>query len=66
MSVNEVVAAMHAVESIDSSKPVMLPGEIEQRVMADRLQKGIPVANSLVQQLRDLAHTLKVPFLMSD
>lgn len=66
MSVNEVVAAMHAVESIDSSKPVMLPGEIEQRVMADRLQKGIPIANSLVQQLRDLAHTLKVPFLMSD
>jgi LDH2 family malate/lactate/ureidoglycolate dehydrogenase len=59
-SVQEVVDSLHATDPIDSDRSVMLPGEIEQHVMRERQQKGIPLADALVDQIEQLAKTLNV------
>jgi LDH2 family malate/lactate/ureidoglycolate dehydrogenase len=59
-SVQEVVDSLHATEPVDPDCPVMLPGEIEQRVMQARERDGIPLADALVEQIVQLAHTLGV------
>lgn len=59
-SVQEVVDSLHATDPVDLGRPVMLPGEIEQRVMAERQTKGIPLADALVEQITQLADALGV------
>ena len=59
-SVQEVVDAVHATDPVDPERPVMLPGEIEQRVMRERESTGIPIADALVDQLLQMANSLGV------
>lgn len=59
-AVQEVVDSLHATDPVDPNQPVMLPGEIEQRVMHERKQHGIPLADALVEQIAQLARTLGV------
>lgn len=59
-SVEEVINALHATDPVQADRPVMLPGEIEQRVMRERLELGIPLAQSLVEQIEQLADSLGV------
>lgn len=47
---------------IDPSRPVMLPGEIEQRRAEQRRREGIPVSRETVGALRELAEDLGVVF----
>lgn len=57
-AVQEVVDSLHATDPVDVNQPVMLPGEIEQRVMSERQLHGIPLAPALVEQIEQLAVTL--------
>lgn len=59
-AVQEVVDSVHATDPVDPNHPVMLPGEIEQRVMRERLAHGIPLADALVDQIEQLANSLDV------
>ena len=59
-SVQEVVDAVHATDPVDPERPVMLPGEIEQRVMRERESAGIPIADALVDQILQIANSLGV------
>jgi len=59
-SVQEVVDSIHATDPVDPKHPVMLPGEIEQRVMRERERDGIPLADALVDQIVQLAQALGV------
>jgi LDH2 family malate/lactate/ureidoglycolate dehydrogenase len=38
----------------------MLPGELEQQRMAQRLREGVPVAQETVEDLRRLATELQI------
>jgi uncharacterized oxidoreductase len=55
------------VEWIKASPPievggrVLLPGEIEAETMADRLERGVPIDATTLQQLSDAARALSVP-----
>lgn len=59
-AVQEVIDSLHATDPIDSEQPVMLPGEIEQRVKHERESAGIPIADPLVNQILQLADSLGV------
>lgn len=63
-SVQEVVESLHATDPVDPDRPVMLPGEIEQRVMLERNSVGIPIAGPLVDQISQLAKSLGVASIL--
>jgi len=65
-SVDEVVDSLHATTPVDPDHPVMLPGEIESRVMQQRLVDGIPIADALIAQLAELAKSLNVPDVLTE
>ena len=58
----ELVRQVTGAEPIDSSRPVMLPGEVEFRRMKERQENGIPVSRETVDQLRELAADIGVAF----
>jgi len=60
----ELVRQVKGAEPIDPERPVMLPGEVEFRRMRERERSGIPVARETVDQLRDLAADIGVPFTL--
>ena len=60
----ELVRQVKGAEPIDPERPVMLPGEVEFRRMAERERSGIPVARETVEQLRDLAAEIGVTFTL--
>lgn len=45
----------------DGFTEVLLPGEVEVRRRAERLQQGVPISEAVWQELVDLAQTLRVP-----
>ncbi|MEQ9815367.1 MAG: Ldh family oxidoreductase [Azospirillaceae bacterium] len=62
--VEEVEEALRGTPPVDPARPVLLPGDIEERISAERRAGGIPLAPSLIEQLRALTGELGVPFLL--
>ncbi|MDE0610680.1 MAG: Ldh family oxidoreductase [Anaerolineaceae bacterium] len=58
----ELVAEVKGAPAIDPQRPVLLPGEIEFKRMAERQRDGVPVARETVEGLRELAQMLDVDF----
>ena len=58
----ELVRQVKGAEPINTSRPVMLPGEVEFRRMRERQDNGIPVSRETVDQLRALAADIGVAF----
>ena len=58
----QLVAEVRAAPPLDARRPVLLPGEVEFRRMAERQRDGIPVARETVAGLRELAGGLGVDF----
>ncbi len=58
----ELVAQVKSAPPIDPDEPVMLPGEREQQRRRERLDSGIPVDLTTVENLRPLASELGVDF----
>ena len=51
----ELVRQVQGAPPIDPARPVLLPGEVEFRRMAERQVDGIPVSSVTVDGLRELA-----------
>lgn len=47
---------------VDPDRPVLMPGDIENRVRERRLRDGVPLSAGLLAQLRAIAGELGVPF----
>jgi LDH2 family malate/lactate/ureidoglycolate dehydrogenase len=60
--VEDVADSLHATPPINPERPVLLPGDIEERVRGERLKGGIPLASTLIRQLEEVAGSLGVPF----
>jgi LDH2 family malate/lactate/ureidoglycolate dehydrogenase len=58
----QLVAEIKQAPAIDPKRPVILPGEIEFKRMAEREQSGVPMSRETVEGLRALAAELKVNF----
>lgn len=64
--VDDVESSLRGVPPADPARPVLLPGDIEERVRQDRLAAGIPLAPTLIDKLRTIAGELSVPFVLDD
>jgi len=58
---SELVDQLHNCPPAEGSSGVMLPGEIEHHLRARRLQEGLPLEDTLVQELNELAESLDAP-----
>ncbi len=47
---------------IDANQPVLIPGEIEYKMKAERLVNGIPLNENVVKDLRELGKTVGIEF----
>ncbi len=56
--------ALRATTPIDSSAPVLAPGDPEHQTRAERERDGIPLTRSVVEDLRAVAHDSGVPFIL--
>jgi LDH2 family malate/lactate/ureidoglycolate dehydrogenase len=56
-----LVDQLHDCPPAEGSQGVMLPGEIEHRLRAKRLQEGLPLDDTLVKELNELAASLSAP-----
>lgn len=63
---DEKIREMKNSTPIDPAKPVLLPGEIGYRERPRIIREGIPVAPTLLDQLRTLANQLNLPDKLSD
>jgi len=64
--VGEVARTLRGTRPTEPARPVLMPGDIENRTRAERLRVGIPLPVTLLAQLRALADSLKVHFYLDD
>lgn len=57
---NSLIQYIKSSPSVSKNKPVVLPGEIEQKHMKDRLQKGIPIDDETFEQILKASDSLNI------
>ncbi|MCB1396859.1 MAG: Ldh family oxidoreductase [Rhodobacter sp.] len=62
--VADVESSLRATPTADPTRPVLLPGDIEEGILRERTANGVPLAPNLVTRLRDIASDLGVPFVL--
>ena len=60
----DVESSLRATPTADPTRPVLLPGDIEEGILRERTANGVPLAPNLVTRLRDIASDLGVPFVL--
>jgi LDH2 family malate/lactate/ureidoglycolate dehydrogenase len=63
-TVDELIDHLHATEPVDPAQPVMVAGEPEDKISAERQVKGILVPPGLRETIRKLAAETGAPFLL--
>ncbi len=61
--IGELVDQLHACPPAEGASGVVLPGEPEHRLRAQRLRDGLPLEDTLIGELDDLAASLGAPRL---
>ena len=51
--------------SIDPNKPILLPGDLENKIAQKRHAEGIPLPSELVIKLKAIASAANVPFILN-
>jgi LDH2 family malate/lactate/ureidoglycolate dehydrogenase len=59
-----LVETLHGTKPADTADPVLVPGDPERQARAERLANGIPLTQSLLQKLREIARSAGAPFLL--
>ncbi len=62
--VGRFLGALRATTPIDAAHPVMVAGDPQRRIAAERMREGIPVAAGLLGQVRQLAQASAAPWLL--
>jgi LDH2 family malate/lactate/ureidoglycolate dehydrogenase len=61
---DDVIDVLHGTKRADPSQPVLVAGDPERLTRAERLERGVPVPDDLMTQLRDVAAAAGVPFVL--
>jgi len=64
--VDALIDAMHGTDPINPARPVLVPGDPERAMLAERRANGIPLTPSVVEDLREVARASGVPFLLDE
>jgi LDH2 family malate/lactate/ureidoglycolate dehydrogenase len=59
-----VIDVLHGARRADPAQPVLVAGDPELATRAERLRDGIPIPDDLMAQLREVARTAGVPFVL--
>lgn len=62
---DQVIDTLHAARPADPAQPVLVAGDPEMATRAERLRDGVPVPDDLMEQLRAVATSAGVPFVLS-
>ena len=63
---DQVIDVLHGARRADPAQPVLVAGDPEIATKAERLEHGVPVPDDLMVQLRDVATTAGVPFVLKE
>ena len=61
---DQVIDVLRGAKRADPNQPVLIPGDPEMATRADRLEHGVPVPDDLMTQLRAVAKSAGVPFVL--
>lgn len=61
---DRLIDTLHATPPLTAEAPVQVAGDPEQRVFAARVRDGIPLAKSVVEDIRAVARASGTPFLL--
>ena len=62
---DQVIDTLHAAKRADPAQPVLVAGDPEMATRAERLRDGVPVPDDLLVQLRAVAASAGVPFVLA-
>jgi LDH2 family malate/lactate/ureidoglycolate dehydrogenase len=60
----ELMDSLRASEPIDARRPVLVAGDPERAVAAERRRSGIPLSRSVVEDIRGIARASRVQFVL--
>ena len=61
---DQVIDVLHGAKRADPAQPVLVAGDPEMATRAERLRDGVPVPDDLMEQLRSVATSASVPFVL--
>jgi LDH2 family malate/lactate/ureidoglycolate dehydrogenase len=61
---DQVIDVLHAAKRVDPNQPVLVAGDPEMATRTERLRDGVPVPDDLMDQLRAVAKSAEVPFVL--
>jgi LDH2 family malate/lactate/ureidoglycolate dehydrogenase len=61
---DQVIDVLHGAKRADPEQPVLVAGDPEMATRAERLQHGVPIPDDLMDQLRAVAKSAGVPFVL--
>jgi LDH2 family malate/lactate/ureidoglycolate dehydrogenase len=61
---DQVIDVLHGAKRADPAQPVLVAGDPEMATRAERLRQGVPVPDDLMDQLRAVATSAGVPFVL--
>jgi LDH2 family malate/lactate/ureidoglycolate dehydrogenase len=61
----QVIDVLHNAKPADPAQPVLVAGDPEMATRSERLQHGVPVPDDLMEQLRAVAKSAGVPFVLA-
>jgi len=62
---DDVIDVLHGAKRADPSQPVLVAGDPERLTRAERLEQGVPVPDDLMDQLRAVVASARVPFVLA-
>src|SRR4029077_7211207 len=61
---DQVIDVLHGAKRVDPDQPVLVAGDPEMATRTERLRDGVPVPDDLMDQLRAVAKSAEVPFVL--
>jgi LDH2 family malate/lactate/ureidoglycolate dehydrogenase len=61
---DQVIDVLHGARRADPAQPVLVAGDPEMATRSERLQDGVPIPDDLMDQLRAVAKSAGVPFVL--
>jgi len=62
---DQVIDVLHQARRADPAQPVLVAGDPEMATRAERLSEGVPIPDDLMDQLRTVARSAGVPFVLT-
>ncbi len=61
---DQVIDVLHGAKRADPAQPVLVAGDPEMATRSERLEQGVPIPADLMEQLRAVAASARVPFML--